>query len=125
MSASSSSFVQQASQLRGVVVEQLPEVTEELDSPVVARDGGFLEEFLSNVAYFGGRPGIEGLPAPDTERFVARCFAVTARTGLRPDRVGGILLDVEAVNLREFAVGVLGEDRDVAAGDATPADHPW
>ena len=42
-----------------------------------------------------------------------------------PEVLFGVLVDLGAVDLREFAVGVLPEDADVPAGHVTAANQPW
>ena len=120
--ASALSLVQQSSQFRGVLVEKASETAKELDGSFVARGGCFFEEFTLDFADLGCCVRREGLTTPYAEWFVSRCLSLAAWAGLRSDRVGGIFLNVHSMDSSEFAVGIFGEDRDIATSNATPAD---
>jgi len=97
------------------VVEELGVLLDELEDGVP--EVLFLRlDLLDGVV--GGR-----LPAPDAEVLLAGSLLPAARAVHRRDGIGlVVLVDLGAVDLREFAVGVLAEDADVAGGDVAAAD---
>ena len=62
----------------------------------------------------------ESLVTPHAERFIPRRLPITTRTVQSSDRLGALLLDIEAMCSRDFAVAGFAEHGDIAGGSIAP-----
>jgi hypothetical protein len=60
----------------------------------------------------------EGLVTPHAERFIPRRLPITSRTVQSSDRLGPILLDIESMCSRDFAVAGFAKHGDIAGGSS-------